>query len=100
MKINWKLRFQNKTSLTAIILAMIALVYQVLGLWGVTPGISENQIIEVAGMVINLLCLLGIVVDPTTSGVSDSNQAMEYSTPKRRISNGHSAKLSDQQRLL
>lgn len=83
MRINWKLRFQNKTSLTAIILAMIALVYQVLGLWGVTPGINENQIIEVAGMVINLLCLLGIVIDPTTSGVSDSNQAMAYSTPKK-----------------
>ena len=83
MRINWKLRFQNKTSLTAIILAMIALVYQVLGLWGVTPGISENQIIDVAGMVINLLCLLGIVVDPTTDGVSDSTQALDYSAPKK-----------------
>ncbi len=83
MRINWKLRFQNKTSLTAIILAMIALVYQVLGLWGVTPGISENQIIEVAGMGINLLCLLGIVVDPTTDGVSDSTQALDYSAPKK-----------------
>lgn len=83
MRINWKLRFQNKTSLTAIILAMIALVYQVLGLWGVTPGISENQVIKVAGMVINLLCLLGIVVDPTTDGVSDSTQALDYSAPKK-----------------
>lgn len=83
MRINWKLRFQNKASLTAIILAMIALVYQVLGFCGVTPGISENQIIEVAGMVINLLCLLGIVVDPTTDGVSDSTQALDYSAPKK-----------------
>ena len=83
MRINWKLRFQNKTSLTAIILAMIALVYQVLGLWGVTPGISENQVIKVAGMVINLLCLLGIVVDPTTDGVGDSTQALDYSVPKK-----------------
>ena len=83
MRINWKLRFQNKASLTAIILAMIALVYQVLGFCGVTPGISENQAIEVAGMVINLLCLLGIVVDPTTDGVSDSTQALDYSVPKK-----------------
>lgn len=83
MKINWSLRLKNKTTLTAIILAIIALVYQVLGLFGVVPGISESQITEVAGMVINLLCLLGIVVDPTTSGVSDSNQAMAYSTPKK-----------------
>lgn len=83
MKINWSLRLKNKATLTAIILAVIALVYQVLGLFGVVPGISESQITEVAGMVINLLCLLGIVVDPTTSGVSDSNQAMEYSAPKK-----------------
>lgn len=83
MKINWSLRLKNKTTLTAIILAVIALVYQVLGLFGVVPGISESQITEVAGMVINLLCLLGIVIDPTTSGVSDSNQAMAYSTPKK-----------------
>lgn len=83
MKINWKLRLKNKVSLTAIILAIIALVYQVLGLCGITPGISENQAIEVAGMVINLLCLLGIVVDPTTDGVSDSTQALDYSVPKK-----------------
>ena len=82
MKINWSLRLKNKTTLTAIILAVIALVYQVLGLFGVVPGISESQITEVAGMAINLLCLLGIVIDPTTSGVSDSNQAMEYDVPK------------------
>lgn len=82
MKINWSLRLKNKTTLTAIILAVIALVYQVLGLCGVGPGISESQITEVAGMAINLLCLLGIVVDPTTSGVSDSNQAMGYEVPK------------------
>lgn len=83
MKINWKLRLKNKVSLTAIILAIIALVYQVLGLCGITPGISENQAIEVAGMVINLLCLLGIVVDPTTDGVSDSTQALDYNAPKK-----------------
>ena len=83
MKINWKLRLKNKVSLTAIILAIIALVYQVLGLCGITPGISENKIIEVAGMVIDLLCLLGIVVDPTTDGVSDSTQALDYSAPKK-----------------
>ena len=32
MNINWKLRFQNKATLTAIVLAFVALVYQVLSL--------------------------------------------------------------------
>ena len=82
MKINWKLRFQNKTTLTAIILALVALVYQVLGLFGVVPKISEDELTTVIGMVINLLCLLGIVVDPTTDGVSDSARALSYDTPR------------------
>ena len=82
MKINWKLRFQNKTTLTAIILALVALVYQVLGLFGVVPKISQDELTTVIGMVINLLCLLGIVVDPTTDGVSDSARALTYDKPR------------------
>lgn len=82
MNINWKLRFQNKTTLTAIILALVALVYQVLGLFGVVPKISQDELTTVIGMVINLLCLLGIVVDPTTDGVSDSARALTYDEPR------------------
>ena len=82
MNINWKLRFQNKTTLTAIILALVALVYQVLGLFDVVPKISQDELTTVIGMVINLLCLLGIVVDPTTDGVSDSARALTYDTPR------------------
>ena len=82
MNINWKLRFQNKTTLTAIILALVALVYQVLGLFDVVPKISQDELTTVIGMVINLLCLLGIVVDPRTDGVSDSARALTYDTPR------------------
>lgn len=82
MSINWKLRLQNKTTLTAIILALAALVYQTLGLCGVTPPVSESQLVELAGLAINLLCLLGIVTDPTTQGVGDSANALTYDKPK------------------
>ena len=47
MSINWKLRFQNKVTLTAIVLAVIGLVYQVLGLFGVVAPISQEAIIAV-----------------------------------------------------
>lgn len=80
--INWKLRLQNKTTLTAIILAAVALVYQVLGVANVVPSISESAVVETTGMVINLLCLLGIVTDPTTKGISDSSRALTYDEPK------------------
>ena len=79
---NWKLRLQNKATLTTLILAIVAFVYQMLGLFGVVPAISQNDVINLIGLVINVLVTLGIVVDPTTSGVTDSAQAMTYTEPK------------------
>ena len=82
MKINWKLRLQNKATLTALDMALVALVYQVLGVCGVVPRVTQDQITTITGMVINILCLLGIVVDPTTAGVGDSVRAMSYDKPR------------------
>lgn len=82
MNINWKLRLQNKATLTTIILAIVAFVYQMLGLFGVVPSISQDTIINLVGLVINLLVGFGIVVDPTTSGIGDSTLAMERSSIK------------------
>ena len=83
MKINWKLRLQNKATLVAIVAAIIALVYQILGLIGVVPAVSQGAVEQTASMVINLLVLLGIVVDPTTGGTSDSAQALGYDEPRK-----------------
>lgn len=82
MKINWKLRFQNKVTLTTIVLAVIGLVYQILGIAGHVPAISQDTIVQLAGAIINLLVLLGIVVDPTTEGIDDSERAMTYPKPR------------------
>ena len=78
---NWKLRLQNKTTLTAIIFAVISIIYKILNLAGVTPEIAQGAIEDIAELVIFLLCLLGIVVDPTTNGVTDSERAMGYEFP-------------------
>lgn len=83
MKINWKLRLQNKATLTALVMAIVALVYQVLGVCGIVPRVSQDQVTTIISMAINILCLLGIVVDPTTAGVSDSVRAMSYDKPKK-----------------
>lgn len=82
MRINWKLRFQNKTTLVAIIMQAVTLIYAVLAMVGVTPGIGEDQITNVLYILVELLCLLGIVVDPTTKGLEDSDRAMTYAEPK------------------
>ncbi len=80
--INWKVRLQNKTWLLTMLAAIVAFMYQVLGLLGVVPAISQDQITQLIGLVVNILVALGIVVDPTTSGVTDSQQALDYNKPR------------------
>ena len=80
--INWKVRLQNKTWLLTMLAAIVAFMYQVLGLLGVVPAISQDQITQLIGLVVNILVALGIVVDPTTSGVTDSQQALRYDRPR------------------
>lgn len=78
MKINWKIRFKNKAWLLSFTACIIGFVYQVLGMLGVVPAVSEDQITNGVGALLNILVMLGVVVDPTTEGVEDSDRAMEY----------------------
>lgn len=82
MKINWKLRLQNKATLLALVGAVIALVYQVLGIFEVLPPVSEDSVTSAVAVIINMLVAVGVIVDPTTSGVSDSANALCYKCPK------------------
>lgn len=72
---NFKLRLKNKATLTALIAAAVAFVYQILGIVGVIPAISQSDITQLIGIVINLLVGLGVVVDPTTQGIRDGEKA-------------------------
>ena len=72
-------------ALAAIIPALLLLAQQICGMFGIpldTAGISE-QLISVIGTVFAILSLLGVVNDPTTSGMSDSQQAMSYEEPRK-----------------
>jgi phi LC3 family holin len=82
MKINWKLRLQNKTTLVALIALCVTFVYQLLGLFGVVPSVSQDEVINTIGLLVNILVVLGVVVDPTTAGVGDSTNALNYQSPK------------------
>ena len=80
MRINIKPRLKNKTFLISFSALAIAFVYQILSLFGVTPGISENEVVSIFSIVINILACIGVVVDPTTDGMNDSDRAMTYFT--------------------
>lgn len=81
MKINWKVRFKNKVFLTSFISLIVGFVYSMLALFDVFPSITKNNVLEIVNQLLTFLGLLGIIVDPTTEGFSDSNRAMSYDEP-------------------
>ena len=86
MKINWQVRLKNKVFWLALIPALLMLVQTVGNVFGITFELGElsSKLLEVIEAVFVLLTLLGIVADPTTSGVSDSEQALTYTEPKSK----------------
>lgn len=81
MKINWKLRLKNKTTILSLLACLVAFVYQVLGILGLTAPISQDEVTQIVGLLVNLLAGVGVLVDPTTKGTADSQKALTYNKP-------------------
>ena len=84
MKINWTARLKNKAFWVAIVPAILLLIQQVCGMFGINIEIAglSDQLLAIIGTVFAILSLIGIVNDPTVATLSDSNQAMTYTEPK------------------
>ncbi|ARU14761.1 holin [Streptococcus phage P9902] len=72
--INFKLRLKNKATLVALISAAFLMLQQ-LGL-----EIPHN-IQDAVNTFVAILVILGIVTDPTTKGIADSERALNYVKP-------------------
>ena len=83
MQINWKVRFQNKTFLTGLISLVVVFIYDLLQLLEIVPAVTQSAVMQVAEGVLTILGMVGVITDPTTAGLSDSQQAMAYETPKK-----------------
>ena len=81
MKINWKVRFKNKIWLGSFLSLIVSFVYSMLGLFDVFPAVTRNNVIEILNQILTFLGLIGVLVDPTTAGISDSERAMGYEEP-------------------
>ena len=80
MKINWKARFKNKVFVVSLVTLIISVLYKVLSVFEIVPNVSESEALEVFSYLVDVLSFVGILVDPTTDGINDSDRAMLYFT--------------------
>jgi len=81
MKINWKVRFKNKIWLGSFLSLIVSFAYSMLGLFDIFPDVTRNNVIEILNQILTFLGLIGVLVDPTTAGLGDSERAMGYEEP-------------------
>jgi phi LC3 family holin len=99
MKMNWKVRFKNKTWLSMFISLIVGFVFNMLKLFDIVPVVTENLVMNIVGQVLTFLGLIGVLVDPTTVGINDSNRAMTYDEPwddNKELRKGYDPEPEDQ----
>ena len=81
MKLNWKVRFKNKVWLGSFLSLLIGFAYSLLALFDVFPQVTESLVLQLLNQLLTFLGLIGVIVDPTTAGLEDSDRAMGYEEP-------------------
>ena len=83
MKINWKVRLKNRAFWIAIIPALALLGKQVLELFGINVDFTNvsKELLGIIETIFVILAIVGVITDPTTKGISDSERALGYSEP-------------------
>lgn len=91
MKINWTVRIKNKNFWISFIPALLLLVQVIAAVFGASLDLGElgNKLLAVVNAAFGVLAIIGVVTDPTTKGISDSDQAMTYEKPKGGDNNGN-----------
>ncbi|WP_438837982.1 phage holin [Streptococcus pluranimalium] len=84
MNINWKLRLKNSNFWLSAIPALLLVIQALAAVFGYTLDFEDlsGKLLVVVNAVFALATILGIVNDPTTTGLSDSSRAMSYRSPK------------------
>lgn len=81
--INWKVRAVNKAFWLALIPALALLVTAVCEVFGIKLDLTgiTAKLVAVVEAVFAVLVVIGVVNDPTTKGIKDSDRAMTYQKP-------------------
>ncbi len=83
MKINWIVRIKNKAFWLALIPAVLLLIQVCLAPFGYQWdfGVLNQQLTAIVNALFAVLAILGVTVDMTTEGLSDSKRALGYTVP-------------------
>ena len=82
MKINWKVRLRNPAWVTSLLALIVSTVYQLLAMFEIAPALTEDALMQAIAAAVQLLTLMGVLIDPTTKGLGDSARALEYEKPE------------------
>lgn len=84
-KINWSVRLKNKNFWLALVPALALLFQTFAAIFGIKLefGQTINKILVFVNVLFGFLVLFGVVNDPTTTGWSDSTQALSYEEPSQ-----------------
>ena len=86
--INWKIRFKNPVFYMQLILAVLTPVLAYMGLtvkdlttWAAVGNVLLQAVSNPYVLALVLVSVCNAVNDPTTSGISDSTNALTYDKP-------------------
>ncbi len=82
MNINWKVRLRSGPFWLGLISLVLTFIYTLLNMAGIVPQFEQKQVRDIVVMLLQILAFIGVVSDPTTKGIEDSEQAMGYNEPK------------------
>lgn len=90
MKINWKIRFKNPQFIAQLIVAIFIPILTYAGItaqditsWAILLDLMNDALSNPYVLLMVAVSVYNAVVDPTTTGLSDSQQALTYSAPKK-----------------
>lgn len=86
MMINWKVRISNKAFWLTIVPALALVLQTFLAVFNIKIELGEtiDKLLVFINALFAVLVIVGVVNDPTTSGISDSTCAMTYERPNNQ----------------
>ncbi|EGQ1717365.1 phage holin [Staphylococcus pseudintermedius] len=75
---------KQKTFWVAMLSAIFLFAQSIAKVLGYDIQVYTEQLTDALNSILGILVLMGVIQDPTTQGVSDSHQALNYEEPRQK----------------